>query len=806
MFRNYVKIAWRNLLKHKADSFINIVGLCVAFSSALLLLLSVYFEFSYDRFHQNAGSIYRLYFERRKVRNTELDAAMPIPLLPTLRAAYPEVKAGSRYINTRAVIRYENKEISQNLRYTDPDFLKMFSFPMTQGNPSTALNGYNNVVLRKGAAKAIFGDADPLNKVIQVQINGEWKNVVVTGILDEAPDNSSIRYDLVMRFELSGNYQDNVARWDNSNHDVYIQLQKGADPAALENKLKGFVQQYFASDIEHAKRDGVVPAPDGSYLKIHLQPLLDMHTNAGIAGGEGGVISKGYVYLLLIIALLIIGIACMNFVNLSLGRSFTRTREIGLRKTLGAQKGQVAIQFWSEALIICLLSFLVSCFLAWTLLPQYSRLMGNHLHRALLFSPVIWLGVLLLFLVVTLLAGGYPAWFMSRFSIVAILKGNLSISRSQRLRHILVVIQFTIAVLLIVSTFVCWQQIKYLRQRPLGFNRTQVISIPVTGHTAPEKALQLMRNKAAAYPSILSVSGIFDNLGRGTDGSSRTAIIGFDYKNREINSNWVGVSYDLVRTLDLKIIAGRDFSTDFPADSSKVIINESMAKEIGEKNIVGTMLPVDSAHPVQVIGVVSDFNFKSLHKPVAPLTLVLDKNFPINYILVKVAPVNPSASMDLVRSLWKQISPDGEFQGSYLDENIQRQYDAETKLGQIFIAGAVIAIVLSCMGLLAIVILVCAQRIKEIGVRKVLGASVGNIVVMLSASLLKLILLSCLLAFPLAWLALKKWLDAYAYHVRVEWWVFPSIGLLVLLVGFLTISFQAIKAAITNPIKNLRTE
>ena len=506
------------------------------------------------------------------------------------------------------------------------------------------------------------------------------------------------------------------------------------------------------------------------------------------------------------IAFLIIAIACINFINLSIGKSFTRSKEIGLRKTMGALKNQVAVQFWAEALLVCFLALIISCIATYLLVPQYKLLFDLNIRREMLQSPAVWLFILIGFIFITLIAGGYPAWQMARFNVVQVLKGKMSVNRSNKLRNGLITFQFIIAVLLISCTIISWQQIHYMRTRPLGYNTSQVLSVPITGEINPTQALQLMKNKLSASPYIESISGIYDNLGQGTDGSSRTSIMGFDYKNRELKSNWIGVSYDFVKTLDLKLVDGRDFSTAFSADSSAALVNEEMAKEIGEKQIVGLKLPVDSAKPLTIIGILKNFNFKSLKQKIDPLTLVIDKNFTINYILVKVKPTNLQASMALVKNTWASISPGSDFKGSFLDENVNRQYKREEKLMQVFTIGAIIAIALSCMGLLAMVILIISQRTKEIGIRKVLGASVATIVTLVAKDFLLLVLIATIIASPIAWYAMNQWLESFAYRISIGWYIFLAAGFVALLIALITISIQTIKAAMANPVKSLRTE
>ncbi|MCW3107407.1 MAG: MacB-like core protein, partial [Segetibacter sp.] len=602
MLKNYLKITLRSLSKHKGDTAINLVGLCVAFTSALLLFLSVFYEFSFDHFHKNANNIYHLYFNTHRAKQEELSGSMPTPLLPALKASFSEVKMGTRIINSGGIITYNDKKIFEEIKYADADFLQMFSFPFLKGNAKTALSELNNVVLREGTAKAIFGKEDPINKVLQIQINDEWKPFVVSAILAEFPDNSSIHYDLIIRFENNDYYNTSLTRWDNTYHDIYVQVAEGTKSEQFEKKLLPFVSQNLKEDIEKLKRDGAVPAKDGSYIELKLQPFLKIHTDNSI-DAEGSSISKGDLYMLLVIGLLIVTIACINFINLSIGRSFTRGREIGLRKTLGAQRWQLTVQFWTEAFFICLLAFIVSAVICYLILPYYKQLFTLNINREVLFSPSTWLLMFAIFLCITLLAGGYPAWLMSRFNIVEILKGKISIGQSHNLRSSLIVVQFSIAILLIICTLVSWQQINYLRSRPLGYNRSQVISIPVEGDINPGKVLELMKTSLQGYTNVESITGIFSNLGRGLDGASRNAAIGFDYKNREIKSSWMGVNYDFVKTLGLQLKSGRDFSKDFLTDSNAVVINEQMEMQLAEKDAVGTLLHIDdNAPPMKVIG------------------------------------------------------------------------------------------------------------------------------------------------------------------------------------------------------------
>ncbi|MBC7447357.1 MAG: ABC transporter permease [Hymenobacteraceae bacterium] len=809
MFRNYFKTAFRNLLKHKADSAINLVGLVVAFTSALLLFLSVQYEFSFDAFHANRAHIYRAYTSSQRTGRTERFNTLPPPFAPTLKAEYPDVAYATRSMTGRAPMEFEGKKLNQELRYVDPDFVRMFSFPLTEGDAATALSQPTGVVMREGAAHALFGPGSAVGKTLRIQPGPEWRSFTVTGVVADPPDNSSIRFDVLLRFDQSPDYREAATDWSNWNHQVYVQLRPSVNGVSFSNKTAPFMARYFAEDIEHLRRDGAIPDADGRLMRAGFQPLTEIHTDPEL-GGEGPTISKSYLYLLLTVGLLIVLIACINFVNLSIGRSFTRVREIGLRKTLGALPWQLAAQFWCEIFLICLLAFVVSLVAGYFLLPLFRQTFGMNIRPEMLWSGRV-LGVGAgVFLLVTALAGGYPVWLIARLQVIDVLRGRGAGGQSARVRNALIVTQFVIATGLMICTIVAWQQISFLRSRPLGYNRHQIISIPVEGETPPARVLARLRQELAGAPGIVSLSGIYNNLGRGTDNSSRHSVMGFDYQNREVKTTWLGISHDFAQTLDLRVVAGRDFTRAIASDSSGLLINEAMAAQLGAASpqaAIGTLLPVRDDQPLRpVIGVVKDFNFESLHQPIAPLTLVLDPDFGINYILVKVAPDDLPARLELIRQTWQRLQPNDEFKGSFLDQNIERQYKREERLGRMFIAGAITAILLSCLGLLAIVILVLAQRTREIGIRKVLGASVAGIVGIIFQDFLRLVGLAILIAAPLAWLAVRRWLDDFTYRVPIEWWVFALAGGLTVSIALLTILARAVQAATANPVKSLRAE
>ncbi len=808
MLKNYIKTAWRNLWKGRVFNAMNIVGLSVAIASSTLLLLTVYFEFSYDNFHHNIDNIYQLYFTINRTGTLEKSATMPEPLAPALRAEYPEVKFITRYSGgPSASIKYGEKEINQNLTFVDPDFFKIFSFPIVKGN-NNPLPGLGDVAITESAAKAIFGNADPLGKSISIKFHDQPKSFIVSAVFKDEPVNSSIRTDMVVRFENDPNYKDLEKAWDSRNHLVFVQLNNHANPNHLEKSLGPFVRNHFKQGLDDLKRDGAKVLPNGDRESINLTPFYNNHFNTEIGGAGGAAISKTYVLALLIIAIFILLIACINFINLSVARSFTRAREVGVRKTLGAGRWQLLTQFWTETLMLCLIALVTGLALAAALLPGFNAAFRSHIALGMLLQPVQLAGIVGLFLFITVAAGFYPAMLMMRYKTTQVLKGSVNTSKPGQVRNILLVVQFSLATILTICTLVTWQQISYLQSKPLGYNKTEVLSIPIGSSVNGTQALQLFRNQVANQPGVVSLTGAFNNLGRGQDGSNYNSIVGFNFKGHEVRSNEQKVDYDYIKTLDIKMVSGRDFSRDFKSDSNNVIVNEKMAAQINNgKNVVGTFLPIhDAGPPMQIVGIFKDYNFQSLHDEIQPLTLVMEKGFPINYIFVRLRSNNLLSDFNQVKQIWHQTFPNIEFIGSWLNENTEKQYNAEKRLSTIFISAAIIAIIISCIGLLAISIMVIVQRTKEIGIRKVLGASIGGIVVLISREFVKLVLLAAIIAIPIAWFTMHKWLEGFAYRITIPWWVFGAATLTALAIALLTVSFQAIRAAVANPVKSLKSD
>lgn len=804
MLKNYFKIALRNLWKNKGYTAINITGLSVAFCVGIFLFLTAYRHLSFDAFHKEGDRIFQAYFFSNDPQAPERSGSMPLPLAPALKAEYPEVEAAARILDGGALVEYKGNYLDKSVIMTDPDFLKIFSFPMIKGNRETALDNLSNVVISRSMAETLFGGEEPLGKQMQLGSNDNKKTYIVTGVLEDFPDNSSLRYDLLIRVENYAGYQTNKNKWDSWMHTVFVKLASSADPSKLEARLRPFTKKYLPDTFESLERKGAAPDQRGDIFALRLQPLSKIHFDTEIANG----IPVMAVYTLLGIAFFILLIACINFINLNIARSFTRAREVGVRKSLGALKKQLFLQIGGESFLICLAGFLAGSLLAYLLLPEFNALAGARLDTAQLFRPGFLALMSGVFALVILVAGGYPAWQMSKFNPVEVLKGRIMMKRPGVLRSSLIVVQFAMSSLLICCSIIAVQQVGYLRERPLGFQKEQVISIPVGNRDNGRQALGRMRNMLADDPGILSVTGAGVNLGRGKDGVSSRSMLGFTHKNKEISTDWLLVDYDYLKTLGIGLLAGREFDPAYPADSAdKVIITESMAKMLGEKEPVGKSFQTDEGGArYQVIGLIPDFHLYSLENEIQPITMHLSHQEAINYIFVRVAPQRLKGSMDKLNDVWKEAAPRSEFRASFLDENIDAWYNDEERLSQVFSFASGIAILLSCLGLFAVALMAIQQRTKEIGVRKVLGAGIPGIILVLSRDFLKMVFVALLIAMPLAWFFMQKWLNNYPYRMEINIWVFILVGIAVILVALATVSFQSIRAALMNPVKSLRSE
>ncbi len=813
MLRNYFKIAFRNLWKNKVYALINIVGLSIAFGSAMLLFLTARFELSYDDFQANKEHLYKVFFKLNLADGTRMGTSMPAPLTPALKADFKsEIKHISRIMDSGVQVVQGDKTLDQDLNYVDADFLKMFSFEMLKGNPNTALNDLKSIVINKSTAEKLFGSGEPIGQTINLNFGEKTEGFLVTGVVANAPENSSIESEMMVRFENYPTYQANKEEWNNQNHNLYIQLAENVSQETFEKKLKPFTQKYYKGTIDQIKKEGGKPDERGEVFSIRTFSLLDEH----FMKHNGGVLVKDkmYPYMLLIVSILVVLIACINFINLSIARSLERAKEVGMRKALGAVKNQILGQFWGEAFILCIIGFLIGSLLATLTMPTYNSLFRSTISLQSLLNPATALVLITSFLGITLIAGGYPALVVSKFNIIEVLKGKLKVNtKSGGLQNTLIIVQFSIAIMLISSTIIIWNQIDFLRNKPLGFDETQVISIPIGHEVQGTKVLDYMRNKLANQPQIVSITGADINVGRGKDNSMSQSGYGFELEGKTYHTNGLNVDYDYIKTLGLNLATGRDFAREFPSDKSRsIVINETMAKELGFNKptlaaAIGKNLPLGDSLGRTIVGVVKDYHFESLKNKIASMTFFLQNDFGYNYVFVKIAPnAAPKETMDMLAKVYKEIAPKSEFQGSFLDENTNNQYRKEERFSQIIMSAAVLAIVLSCMGLFAIAIMMITRRTKEIGIRKVLGASIPSLVVLLSKEFLILVGIAILIASPIAYYAMDKWLADFVYRIDIGWQIFAMAGCVAVVIALLTVSYQAIRAALMNPVKSLKSE
>ncbi|WP_166968060.1 ABC transporter permease [Yeosuana marina] len=802
MFKNYLTIAWRNLIKDKTFSIINVVGLSMAFGVVILLSMEVLFEFSYDNFHKNNSRIYEVYKEQQTVKGQQAGTTQPTPFAPALKAEVPGIDKITRVLQDGVLVINGEKEISLNAIWVDPDFFSMFTFLAKNGNTNNVLLDLSSVVITKDAANKLFGETNVVGETFTILQDGKEKPFTVTAVIENIPVNSSIEFDIAIRFENNREYAETLNTWDSQYHQVYVQLQNDISAIKFSKSTQAFVKLHYQGTIESLKRDGAVANENGEFIDLRLLPLKDVHFTSFIRGFAD--VNRTMPYVILGIAMLILFIACVNFINMSIAKSVQRLKEIGMRKTLGANKKQIFFQFWFESLLVFLLSLVVGIILSVLLLDDFKTIFRTSVSFDVFKTPLISIGLLGVMLCITVLAGGYPAILLTRLGAIQSLKGKLETTGKNRVRDVLIVIQFAIAILLITTSLVINSQVEFMRNKNLGYDKEQIISIPLNGKKNSYAVVKLLKQELRGNPDVVSVSGADNNLGRGKDGSLSSSVVGFEYKGRTVNTNFLVVDYEYIQTLGLNIVQGRNFKSS--ADSLGVVINQAMARELGEKDPLLAQLEIRNGVYYPVFGVVKDYHFQELDRAIKPLTFFMSKDIDLTYAYVKVSPHNMAKTFDVVAETWKKIEPNAEFLGSFLDENIDRTFRREKSMSALTMSGSIIAIVISCIGLFAMSMLIVSQRKKEIGIRKVLGASVFSVTYLLTKDFLILVLVAFLIASPIAWWLMKSWLQNYAYRIDLSAWYFIVSGLLAVFISLFTISTRTIKAAITKPVKNLRDE
>ena len=810
MLRSYFLTAIRNLLKNKLNASINVIGLAVAFTCSILLFLMVQYEFSFDHFQQKADRLYQVYNLAHEENGDSKGGVLSYPAVPAFKAEVPGVVRATAILPAGNDVSYKGTEMVQRITVVDADFFKMFSFPVLSGNSADPLGSLNSVVLSKSAAAAIFGKEDPLGKTIKTKIAGVWNDLVVSAVLQDAPTNSTIQYAVLARIQLMPDYARNKDNWESQNHEVFVELAPGVKQEVAEGAMRHRKKPMTADGELLMKTQGYRKDANGEYISTRLASLPSLHFDSALGGRNGS--NKTYLYTLLLIAVVVMVIACFNFVNLNVARSFTRAKEVGIRKTIGAGRRQIFIQLWAESFLLFGFALVIALIASAFLIKPFNDLFTEKLSLGTLFQPGMIAAVLLGMAVISFLAGGYPAALVARFKTVEVLKGKVSVKRSSMLRSGLITIQFIISGALICGTLVINRQFQHLRTAPLGLDQESVISIPVKRPENARRYAQLMRMQLASEPQVLGVTASSVNIGVGNDGGTSRSVIGFSYNGKGMSSVELVVDFDFFKVMGIKPLAGRVFDRAFPSDTSttsqNVVVTEAMAKEFKVQHVAGLSMHSDTTSPGwNIIGVIPDFHLYTMNEELRPITLMMANSTDVmQYILVKVRTANPRGAMQLVQSTYHKIEPDQTTAPSWVTENTARWYAKEERLSSIFSTAAYIAMLLSCLGLFAMVTLIVEQRRKEIGVRKVLGATIPSVTGLLAKDFVVLVVVAFLISAPVSWYFLNKWLQNFVYRTELSWWIFPLAGLMTLLVALLTVGIQTVRAAVANPVRALRSE
>ena len=757
---------------------------------------------------KKADRIYRVNNMIRFGGNENVYAASPAPVAQVLRNDFPEIEQVVRLQKSdRMRLRKGSQYIQEDhIVFADSSLFAVFTLPMIDGNPATALRDPNSVVITEQTAKKYFSRTNVVGQTF-MRDNGDLYNI--TGVISDLPTQSHFRFDFFFSLSTLQASRDNA--WLTNNFNTYILLKPGADAGRLDAKFPGFIRKYMAAqlqDVLHLTFEAFEKS--GNYYRMGLFPLTKIHLESNLVDDLAPNGNKDYIYIFSAIALFILLIACINFMNLSTARSANRAREVGVRKVLGSPRKYLIAQFLTESVIVTMIGAVLAVFLAWTLLPLFNGLSGKTLtvnaHLTGQLVPVL----LVFVLIIGCLAGSYPAFFLSAFQPIDVLKGKLAGGfKGGRLRSTLVVFQFAISFFLITSTLVVYRQIKYIQSRDLGYSREHVLIVQNT---------ETLGRKAQSFKQeIRQLSGV-DNTT--LTGALPTADYGnwnvlfedraLDQK-RAIHSDQYNVDEDYLSTLGIRLQSGRNFSAQMPTDSSAIIINEAAAKQLSFKNPLNQLLygPEDNflkkINTYHIIGVIKDFNFRSLRQNVTPMFLRLHEDRGALSVRIR-AGADISAVLAQVRDKWKGLSPNEEFAYSFMEQDFDGLYRAEQRIGKIFLSFSSLAILIACLGLFGLVAYAAEQRTREIGIRKVLGAGISTIVRMLSKDFIRLVLLAIIIASPLAWLAMHKWLQGFAYRVDISIWIFVVAGLIALAIAILTVSFQTIRSAMANPVKSLKTD
>jgi ABC-type antimicrobial peptide transport system permease subunit len=792
MFRYYFKTTWRNLAHNKVFSIINISGLALGLSCSLLILLWIQDERSVDHFHKNGKKLLQVY--ERNYYDGKVTADYPTQglLAQELKRVVPEIQyaSGFEYASapgTLSTFEANNKINKHGGMYAGEDFFSMFSFPLLQGTAATALNAPGAIAISRKMAENFYGSPEKaIGQIVRFENKDELK---ITAVFENIPVQSSLQFDFLRSWQDFVKENQWVNNWGDTDPTTYIQLYKGGDAVQVESKIKDFIYRYQPRDKSFR-------------TELGLQSFPEKYLHSSFKNGyvEGGRIE--YVNLFVIVAVFILLIACINFMNLATARSAKRAKEVGVRKVAGALRSSLIRQFIGEAVFLTFFSVLIAIAMTWMLLPAFNSLTGKQLSIPFT-QPLFWFSIAGLMSITGIVAGSYPALFLSSLNPVKVLKGTLNFNRkSGLLRQGLVVLQFTLSIILIVGTIVTYRQMNFIQTKNLGYDRDNLLYIPIEGELINK--YDVFKQLASAMPGVLDMSKMRNSP---TVIEHHTGSISWPGKDPGLTISFADgvVGYDFIKTMKLQLKEGRDFSKDFGGDSLSFLLNETAANRIGFQNPIGQTI-IWGNHPGKVIGVLKDFHFGSMHQPIEPLIVRLDENWPWGTILVRIRSGSTKEVIGSLDNLCKKLNPKFPFTYQFSDLEFAKMYKSEQIISKLANYFAALAIFISCLGLFGLATFIAAQRTKEIGVRKVLGASVPAIIQLLSGSFLKLISIAMLIGFPIAWIVMNNWLQNFAYKITIDWWVFALAGGTTILTALLTVSYQSIRAAIANPVGALRTE
>ncbi|TFF39674.1 ABC transporter permease [Mucilaginibacter psychrotolerans] len=805
MIKNYLTIAWRSLTKNKVFSFINIFGLAVGLACCMLISAYIYQEVTYDTYPTKAKNIYRVGLHLTENGGVTDFALVDEAVGQGIKNNVAGVLASARISGRGSVyVKYNEKLFKEeHFSVADSNFLAMFSLPLIQGDDHNALIEPNSVVITSQVAKKYFGGEQAIGKTITLQ--GE-RDLKVTGVIDAIPANSHFHFDA---FISKSTYPAKRETWSNISSYTYLLLNDGADPKKIEAQFPALTLKYAAPEIQHDMGVSLAEAQKSvNTFRFFLMPLTDIHLHSATKFEIEPNGDIQYVYIFSALAAFILLLACINFMNLSTANSVKRAKEVGIRKVLGSLKSSLVSQFLTESMVITAMAMAIGLALVYFALPYFNNLAGKQFQIDLFLSKTSIAAEILLVLFVGVLAGIYPAFFLSSFKVLSVLKGNTSAGPTKRnfLRSGLVVFQFFISTSLIIATLVVYRQLGYMQNIKLGYDKEQVLVINdayALGNNIDAFKQQLLRDPRVTHATITGSVPGSSNM----DGTQIYAKEFSDkQEHKEIHTNIYHVEDSYLTTLGIKMALGRNFSSTEPADSSAVVVNEALVRDLGWANTdpIGKTIVRSGQREFKVVGVVKDFHYKSAKEKIGPLMFIPGRS---NMLMaVKVHSADVSGVLIDIKKQWDQYRATAPFSYSFLDEQYAALYGSEQRTGQIFTSFAIIAVIIASLGLFGLAAFSIRQRVKEIGIRKVLGASSGTITGMLSAEFLKLVGIAIVLSVPVTWYAMHKWLQDFAYRIDISWWVFALAGLIAIVVAFATVSFQSVKAALANPVKSLKNE